>query len=183
MKKAAWIGAAVVVPATLWLVFFRPWGGRSEPDGSAAVAPKSPKPAVMQDAVPPDDGSRYFDAFGTAKQPPEADVFMVERICEHYRQAHGEVPPGFSHEEMVAALKTPAEGGKRALLSGKERFLNKSSQWLDRWGTPFLFHKVSSQKVDVRSAGPDRSFWTTDDVTSVSQSPVLSQSPPDARSR
>jgi hypothetical protein len=34
---------------------------------------------------------------------------------------------------------------------------------LDRWGTPFHFHPVAPDRVDLRSAGPDRVLFTNDD--------------------
>ncbi len=35
---------------------------------------------------------------------------------------------------------------------------------LDRWGTPYHLHQLSSRSIDVRSAGPDRQLYTADDV-------------------
>lgn len=36
---------------------------------------------------------------------------------------------------------------------------------VDRWGTPFHFHARSAEDFDVRSAGPDRTLFTDDDIT------------------
>ena len=35
---------------------------------------------------------------------------------------------------------------------------------IDRWGTPFFFHQLSREFMQVRSAGPDRRHFTADDV-------------------
>jgi hypothetical protein len=35
---------------------------------------------------------------------------------------------------------------------------------LDRWEMPVFFHKESSRRTSLRSAGPDRKMWTADDI-------------------
>jgi hypothetical protein len=34
----------------------------------------------------------------------------------------------------------------------------------DRWGTPLRFHQLSGERMEIRSAGPDRKFGTPDDA-------------------
>jgi hypothetical protein len=53
----------------------------------------------------------------------------------------------------------------------QERFLpdqhsafNTQGQLVDRWGTPLFFHALGSGQFEIRSAGPDRKFWTDDDI-------------------
>lgn len=42
--------------------------------------------------------------------------------------------------------------------------INAAGELCDRWGTPFRFHQVSGQVMEIRSAGPDRTFATGDDA-------------------
>ncbi|MBC7855099.1 MAG: hypothetical protein IAF94_16840, partial [Pirellulaceae bacterium] len=42
--------------------------------------------------------------------------------------------------------------------------VNASHQLTDRWGRPLFFHRESSRRTALRSAGPDRILWTSDDV-------------------
>lgn len=42
--------------------------------------------------------------------------------------------------------------------------INSAGELCDRWGTPFRFHQVSGQVMEIRSAGPDRTFATGDDA-------------------
>ncbi|MES2570919.1 MAG: hypothetical protein V4710_12805, partial [Verrucomicrobiota bacterium] len=51
-----------------------------------------------------------------------------------------------------------------AIIPAELRAVNPAGQLLDRWGTPYFFHPVSSSLLEVRSAGPDRRFWTADDL-------------------
>ncbi len=42
--------------------------------------------------------------------------------------------------------------------------VSAQGELLDRWGTPVFFHRESSSRTSLRSAGPDRAFWTDDDI-------------------
>jgi len=43
--------------------------------------------------------------------------------------------------------------------------INPAGELCDRWGTPFRFHALSGAQMEVRSAGPDKKFGTSDDAT------------------
>jgi hypothetical protein len=45
---------------------------------------------------------------------------------------------------------------------------------VDRWGTPLYFHAISRDRLEVRSAGPDKVMWTEDDVQRQSDGTFLS---------
>jgi hypothetical protein len=42
--------------------------------------------------------------------------------------------------------------------------INKNGELVDYWGTPFFFHQLSATEMEIRSAGPDRKMWTSDDL-------------------
>jgi hypothetical protein len=35
---------------------------------------------------------------------------------------------------------------------------------IDRWGTPYFFHALSGEHMEIHSAGPDRQFHSADDL-------------------
>lgn len=43
--------------------------------------------------------------------------------------------------------------------------LNDHGQLVDRWGSPYFFHPRAADAIDVRSAGPDRTLFTADDIS------------------
>lgn len=51
-----------------------------------------------------------------------------------------------------------------ALIPTGHRALNDRGELCDRWGTPFRFHQLSGTRMEIRSAGPDRTFATADDA-------------------
>jgi hypothetical protein len=72
--------------------------------------------------------------------------------------------PVGENAEIAASLT----GGNRlqlALIPKDHRAINPAGELCDRWGTPFRFHQISGEKMELRSAGPDRQFGTTDDAT------------------
>jgi len=42
--------------------------------------------------------------------------------------------------------------------------INSQGELIDPWGTPYFFHQLSGSETEIRSAGPDRTFYTRDDL-------------------
>ncbi|MBC7369351.1 MAG: hypothetical protein H7343_21495 [Undibacterium sp.] len=42
--------------------------------------------------------------------------------------------------------------------------INAAGELCDRWGTPFRFHALAGDRMELRSAGPDKKFGTPDDA-------------------
>ncbi len=68
-----------------------------------------------------------------------------------------------ANEEFAAALRGKNRTQLR-FLSDTHRAFNAQGQLIDRWDTPLYFHALARDKVDIRSAGPDRQMWTADDL-------------------
>jgi hypothetical protein len=100
--------------------------------------------------------------------PPSADAEALERDLTHvqlmfreYRDVLGENPVGNNAEIMRAIL---GDNRKQAKIGAPEnQTMNAEGELCDRWGTPYFFHQISRDKMEVRSAGPDRQMWTADD--------------------
>ena len=71
--------------------------------------------------------------------------------------------PRGSHREIVQALQG-RNRARLAFLPATHPALNAQGELCDRWGTPYFFHSLSSERMEIRSAGPDRVFWTDDDA-------------------
>ncbi len=92
---------------------------------------------------------------------PEAHLQAVDQILFFYRRAFGENPVG-QNEDITAAL-LGANPQRLALLTPGSAAI-KDGQLIDPWGTPYWFHPVSGQEMEIRSAGPDRELFTPDDL-------------------
>lgn len=71
--------------------------------------------------------------------------------------------PWGENAEITAALTGDNSLGLR-LIPRTHPAINAAGELVDRWGTPFLFHALAGDRMEVRSAGPDKKFGTPDDA-------------------
>jgi hypothetical protein len=115
----------------------------------------------------PDGRVEYLIAFNTSMQvnqnaDPLQSIYAVEQLFADYRYAYKENPVGSENAEITQQLlgKNP----KRIVFIDPRCAALRGTELVDQWGTPFFFHALSGQHMQVRSAGPDRQLWTADDV-------------------
>lgn len=94
----------------------------------------------------------------------EADLEAVDAIFGIYRWAYQENPEGGDNREITGAL-TGNNPRNLVFIPADHPRLNAAGELLDRWGSPYFFHKISDQVIDVVSAGPDRRQWSADDLS------------------
>jgi hypothetical protein len=85
----------------------------------------------------------------------------------------GSLPPLGDNEDITAAL-TGHNKRKLVVLPANHPSVDSEGRLLDRWGTPYHFHARSADTFDLRSAGPDKVLFTTDDVTNEHKYPKRS---------
>lgn len=115
-----------------------------------AVAAEEPTQSRRPPPLPHDDSP--------ARQEAEAIALNLR----HYGQRFGGNPEG-TNAEIVQALNGGNAKGARYLPQEHLR-LNDQGELLDSFGTPYFFHQISSQEMEIRSAGPDKTLWTADDI-------------------
>lgn len=162
--------AVVVLMEGLWR-----WSQRRVPAASS-----SPGPQVQAKAAAPPSpsaGLKLPEAIpavrtGTPVPPPspplppdhparvEAD--NVARNLRHFGQRFGGNPVG-TNAEIVRYLNGGNPHGVRYLPQETLR-LNEAGELVDSWGSPYFFHQLSARETEIRSAGPDRTLWTGDDI-------------------
>ncbi len=115
------------------------------------------------------DGSvHYKPALSTSRQllqdpaTPEADLELIDQLFAHYRYAYQENPVGVDNFEITEQLL----GNNRMQIHfiASDSPALRGNELVDLWGTPYHFHAVSGEQMDIRSAGPDKQFWTDDDL-------------------
>ncbi len=75
---------------------------------------------------------------------------------------HGGNPVG-DNADITRAF-TGANPLHLAMVPKTHPAINADGELVDRWGTPLFFHQLSGTQMEIRSAGPDRRFYTPDDV-------------------
>ncbi|MFP6881280.1 MAG: hypothetical protein VCA34_10030 [Roseibacillus sp.] len=91
------------------------------------------------------------------------DIAVLEELIRVYARFLGTVPAGGLNNEIVNGLL--GENSKKLIFIEKGHArINEHGQLVDRYGTPYDFHPVSGELLEIRSAGPDKIGFTPDDV-------------------
>lgn len=166
--SVAVVGALLLTIASL-LVLLRP-RPVARKNGPVPVAnlEGSAEPDLGLATLPIADPSAYAE-LNSGRTTALQDVRIVEGLIVNFRQTlkADTVPPLGFNEEITRALtgKNPVE---LAFIPSNHPAINERGLLCDRWGTPFHFHPVANDRVDVRSAGPDKKLFTIDDAVSMS---------------
>jgi hypothetical protein len=131
--------------------------------------PQAPSaiPLVLNRPPPPpargmDSGIREMtDELQSRSGSAQRDVQIVSNLLDEYRRALQGNPSG-DNADITAALLGDPSGPGRFLPNGSP--LIRNGELVDRWGTPYWFHPNSGTQMEIRSAGPDKSLFTADDV-------------------
>jgi hypothetical protein len=130
---------------------------------SAGVVTSVTRTTSEKDAPP--FAERILEQYADPARPPEEDLHDLARMLGNFTllvKGDNPVPLG-ANEEIAAALRGKNKAALRA-LPDVHRAFNAQGQLVDRWSTPLYFHAESRDRLDVRSAGPDRRMWTKDDL-------------------
>lgn len=142
-------------------------------DARARATNVAPAPSMV--AAPVADGAGSGNARAPARTatpmappeavPPPAEEQVIEAVrlvIRTYGQRFRGNPVG-NNAEITAALNGGNARGVR-FLEGLEDRINARGELVDEWGTAYFFHQLSGAEMEIRSAGPDRAMWTTDDL-------------------
>ena len=158
-------GAALVLAAAggLWLWSLGPQASKPSPAPSP-VLPGQPAAALQPPVVLATRGRPPLaDAIGAPGTKPEAEPKLVLELLVAYRRLVGDFPVGEDNRQIVRAL-LGANAKRLPVLPRDHPRLSPRGELVDAWGRPFFFHLISREHVEVRSAGPDREFYTGDDI-------------------
>lgn len=96
--------------------------------------------------------------------PAKEEAESIALNIRQFRLRFGGNPVG-TNAEIVKELDGGNAKSARYLPQELKR-LNEQGELMDSWGTPYFFHQLSAEEMETRSAGPDKAFWTSDDVVS-----------------
>jgi hypothetical protein len=167
------IGFLLLAGGIFWVVLE---GGRRKPSDDPVPQAQAPRPpAPPRDLGPtravPDAPSQVvpritpLPAAAAIPDPVAEDRAELDRVSlmlRNYRTLTGGNPVGTNAEIMAALMG----GNPRQAQLGPEggKGVNSKGELVDRWGTPYFFHQISGTHTEIRSAGPDRVMWTSDDI-------------------
>jgi len=159
--RALAAGALVLTMTAFWLMRPVLWPEK-DPPPLAGVAPASSMPHPPAEPLP---GERILRSYASADSRAEDDLAaMAHAVANLALLVKGGEPFRLgANEEIAAALRGENRARIRFLPEGHRAF-DAQGRLVDRWGTPLFFHALSHERLDIRSAGPDRRMWTEDDI-------------------
>ncbi len=169
------LGLLLLVGALVWWFFPHP----SSPDSSSPVASASSPPApppvsAASNPVPVNiqkplfvDSSPPVSVAAELNSPRHdigRDLSLLNDLLTDWRLNFPHIGnPWGENAEITAALTGDNPLGLR-LIARTHPAINAAGELADRWGTPFLFHALAGDRMELRSAGPDKKFGTPDDA-------------------
>lgn len=104
--------------------------------------------------------------FTNAGGTPEKDLELLQQVLADARllvKDHARIPLA-DNRDFTRFLSGQNPHRVAWIRPGHPR-INAQGELTDRWGTPLFFHQESSSRTSLRSAGPDQTMWTDDDLT------------------
>jgi hypothetical protein len=142
----------------------RPAVGVSRPSATKAPPPAAHGPLPRISSTPLASVAGAATPSSTAPAPNDPSMLELDQVnlmIRDYRTLTGGNPVGTNAEIMAALM---GQNPKQAKLGPPEGAkLNEKGELIDRWGTPYFFHQLARDHMEIRSAGPDRVLWTVDD--------------------
>lgn len=108
--------------------------------------------------------SPLADALNSPSTTAADDLRAIGRMLALYRERFDAYPAFGDNAQLVNAL-AGANPTRIALLPRDAAAISPATgELLDRWGTPYDFHAIARDALEIRSAGPDRELRTADDL-------------------
>lgn len=166
----ALVCAIVITVYVLWPAPAPPPLAKAPPVKRTTPPPAAPTfvpPPVV--ATPPVRDPRAIDPviqqladdLASKELPPTRDLEIVNEFVTLYSRAFQGNPIG-GNEDITAVLT--GHNPRKGVLFPPNSPMIVNGQIVDHWGTPYWFHPSSSTRMEIRSAGPDKSLFTADDI-------------------
>jgi len=133
---------------------------------SPAVVEEAAGASVSRDPANPLVASTVPGAQGVtaANDDPEEmkELDKIVLMLRDYRTLMGENPVGTNAEIMKAIMGGNPKGAMVGPPEGME--VSGGGELMDRWGTPYFFHQLGKDLMEIHSAGADKVMGTGDDL-------------------
>ena len=159
------IPAVVISCILLAMLFFSRRHEETAPPATAPTTPARIEPPALKPPVTPITTLPVASTAAALNDPAgdaQDDIRTLQSLLDEYRRHLGGNPVGDNAE--IAAALLGANPKRLACLPAAGSFLDATGRLIDRWGTPYFFHALSGEQMEILSAGPDRQFHSADDL-------------------
>lgn len=158
---------AIAIPLLLlWLAatFLRaPSPAKRRP--AAPPAPQTFSEDRKNEPLPPLPGDTLLEAYASEGSTPIEDLRKINRLLAGYFSVikdQTRYPIGGNAD--LAACLLGENANRMPFLRPDHPSLNPDRLLIDRWGTPLSIHPEAARELTLRSAGPDKTMFTDDDL-------------------
>jgi hypothetical protein len=170
-RRWGWLAGAIALLAIAWWLGWQDEPARTAALSRAVPAAAAPAPAPVvappltaAAVAPPEPPSPIAESLNAAGGNVRRDLELVNDVLTTWRTNFpGRGNPVGENREITAAL-TGDNALRYRFIRHDHPAINAQGELCDRWGTPFRFHQISGDDMEIRSAGPDRRFGTSDDA-------------------
>jgi hypothetical protein len=134
--------------------------GTADARASAAAVPS----ASASVSIPTEERSELAKDLNSPAQDIHADLRVLDEIFNAFRTNFPQSGNPIGNNAEITAVLTGNNSRHIAFIPPDHPAINARGELCDRWGRPFFFHQLSGHQMEIRSAGPDKKFWTNDDV-------------------
>ena len=161
-KRAATVAVVLLAAAglLLWL------GSRNEPQAPPPPASPRTKSPIEFPAPPrPSAAEAILEGYGDPASPPIEDLRKIHRVITGYFSVvkDGSRNPIGGNPDLAAALRGDNPNHEVFVREGHPVF-GLDGMIIDRWGSAIVVHPEAYRQLGLRSAGPDQSPYTADDL-------------------
>lgn len=157
-KAAALLGLVVILILALR---FRPQSSPAPQDPATAPAVSITRP-VPSGPVP---GDALLERYGDPSVPPIEDVRALHHVMGGYFSVIKDASrnPIGGNPDLAAALRGE-NPNREVFVRDESPVFNGEGLLIDRWGVPLVVHPEGWRRIELRSAGPDKTPYTGDDL-------------------
>jgi hypothetical protein len=161
MRRGNWINGllALAILALLVWLFFNTGSKPPSPTSSPPRASASPQTTA------PTAAESLLESYADPATDPVEDLRKLHRVVVSYFSVvkDSSKHPIGGNADLAAALRGE-NPSQEIFLPAKHPVFSADGLLLDRWNTPLIVHPEAWRELELRSAGPDKTPYTADDL-------------------
>lgn len=159
MRWHGWLALAFILALLGWMFV----NLHSIPPRPAAAPPPPSNPAVQKPA--PLAAEALLAGYADPATEPVEDLRKLHRVVVSYFSLVKDPSkhPIGGNADLAATLRGE-NPNREVFLPADHPIFSPDGLLLDRWGTPLVVHPEAWRELELRSAGPDRTPYTGDDL-------------------
>lgn len=161
MRRGNWINGLIA----LTILGFLYWLVLNTGSKPASPPPSASRPSPQQRVTSPTAAESLLAGYSDPSTNPIDDLRKLHRVITGYFSVVKDFSknPIGGNADLAAALRGE-NPNQEIFLPADHPVFSADGLLLDRWNTPLIVHPEAWRELELRSAGPDRTPYTADDL-------------------